>query len=93
MAGISRVGDATEAGGTLMTGAEGVFINGIPVALHVCQVTPHAPWGRPHPPHHVSRTTDGSPSVFAEGKPVVRIGSGTTCGHKVIGGSSDTNCP
>jgi len=33
-------------------------------------MTPHAPWGSPHPPHQAPTTTDGSPTVIAEGSPV-----------------------
>ena len=93
MANLSRMGDANEPGGQIMRGAETVFANGIKVGLHVSQLTPHAPWGEPHPPHDAARTTDGSPTVFAEGSPVLRVGSGNTCGHRIVQGSPDVFCP
>jgi uncharacterized Zn-binding protein involved in type VI secretion len=93
MAKLSRMGDANEPGGQIMRGAETVFANGIKVGLHVSQLSPHAPWGIPHPPHDAARTTDGSPTVFAEGSPVLRVGSGNTCGHRIVQGSPDVFCP
>jgi uncharacterized Zn-binding protein involved in type VI secretion len=93
MAGASRVGDANSAGGTITRGAGTVFINGIPAGLHVSGITPHAPWGKPHPPHASSTTTSGSPTVIVEGSPLLRVGSGTTCGHPIVGGSGTVFCP
>ena len=93
MANLSRMGDTNEPGGQIMRGAETVFANGIKVGLHISQITPHAPWGKPHPPHDAARTTDGSPTVFAEGSPVLRGGSGNTCGHRIVQGSPDVFCP
>jgi uncharacterized Zn-binding protein involved in type VI secretion len=76
-----------------MRGADSVFVNNIPVGLHVSQITPHAPWGKPHPPHKAASTTEGSPTVFAEGVPILRIGSSVTCGHPIVQGSDDVFCP
>lgn len=93
MAALSRAGDSTVNGGKIIRGADTVFVNGIPVGLHVSEITPHAPWGKPHPPHHAAKTTEGSPSVMCEGVPVLRVGSGVTCGHNIVEGSPDTNVP
>lgn len=97
MAGLSRLGDKNDAGGEIMRGAGSVFCNGIPVGLHVSQITPHAPWPQrkrnPHPPHAAATTTEGSPTVFAEGAPVLRIGSGNSCGHSIVDGSGDVFVP
>ena len=97
MAQLSRVGDTDEPGGAIMRGASSVFANGIAVGLHASQITPHAPWPQgdynPHPPHEAAMTTDGSPTIFAEGCPVLRVGSGNTCGHTIVQGSSDVFCP
>lgn len=93
MAALSRVGDTNQPGGAIMRGAGSVFANGIPVGLHVSQITPHAPFGRPHPPHNAATTTQGSPTVFAEGDPVLRVGSGNSCGHSIVQGSPDVFCP
>jgi uncharacterized Zn-binding protein involved in type VI secretion len=93
MPGASRLGDKNQAGGAIMRGAGTVFVNGQPIGLHVSQITPHAPWGRPHPPHDAAVTTSASPSVFAEGSPVLRIGSGNSCGHSIVEGSGDVFVP
>lgn len=93
MAQLSRKGDVNTTGGRIVRGAGTVFCNGIPVGLHVSPITPHAPFGKPHPPHKAANTTDGSPSVFCEGVPVLRTGSGNTCGHKIVQGSDNVFCP
>jgi uncharacterized Zn-binding protein involved in type VI secretion len=90
MAALSRKGDTDEPGGAIMRGAATVFCNGIPVGLHVSPISPHAPWDGPH---GSARTTEGSPTVFAEGCQVLRIGSGNTCGHRIIQGSKDVFVP
>lgn len=93
MPNLSRKGDVNTTGGKIMRGAQTVFANGIPVGLHVSQITPHGPFGRPHPPHNAAMTTDGSPTVFCEGVPVLRVGSGNTCGHRIVQGSDNIECP
>jgi len=90
---LSRLGDTDQPGGAIMRGASTVFANGIKVGLHVSKITPHAPWGDPHPPHDAAVTTDGSPTVFAEGVPVLRVGSGNSCGHSIVQGSPDIFVP
>ena len=97
MAQLSRVDDTNEVGGAIKRGAETVFANGKKVGLHISGITPHKPWPEPnydpHPPHEAAMTTDGSPTVFAEGCPVLRVGSGNTCGHSIAQGSPDVFCP
>lgn len=93
MTAISRMGDKNQTGGAIMRGAGTVFANGIAVGLHVSQISSHAPWGNPHPPHEAATTTEGSPTVFAEGDPVLRIGSGNSCGHSIVEGSPDVFVP
>lgn len=88
MAQLSRVGDTNEAGGAIVRGASTVFANGIAVGLHVSPITPH---GRRA--HRGPSTTDGSPTVICEGDPVLRVGSGNTCGHSIVQGSPNVNCP
>lgn len=90
---LSRVGDTNQPGGKIIRGAGTVFANGIKVGLHVSQISSHAPWGDSHPPHAAATTTDGSPTVFAEGDPVLRVGSGNSCGHSIVTGSPDVFCP
>ena len=90
---LSRKGDQNQVGGAIIRGAGTVIANGIPVGLHVSQMTSHAPWGDPHPPHEAATTTSGSPTVFAEGSPVLKVGSGNSCGHSIVQGSPDINVP
>lgn len=93
MPNLSRKGDKNNAGGQIIRGAGTVFANGIPVGLHVSTITPHDPWGKPHPPHDSPTTTSGSPTVICEGCNVLRVTSGNTCGHSIVEGSSDIFCP
>ena len=91
---ISRVGDQNEVGGAIMQGAGTVFCNGIPVGLHVSQISPHAPWDKKiHPPHQSATTTSGSDTVICEGSPVLKVGSGNSCGHSIVQGSPDVYVP
>lgn len=90
---MSRKGDINQEGGQIVRGAGTVFCNGIAVGLHVSEITSHAPWGPPHPPHDAPTTTEGSPTVFAENCPVLRVGSGNTCGHSIIQGSDNVFVP
>ena len=92
MAKLSRKGDQNDAGGKIKRGASTVFANGKPVGLHVSEITPHKP--KPDKmPHKAAKTTEGSPTVFAEGVAVLRVGSGNDCGHKIKDGSPDVFCP
>lgn len=93
MSALSRVGDVNQEGGAIMRGAGTVMANGLLVGLHVSQMTPHSPWGIPHPPHDAATTTSGSPTVFAEGVPVLRVGSGNSCGHSIVQGSPNIEVP
>lgn len=93
MAQLSRQGDKNAPGGAIIRGAGTVFCNGIPVGLHVSKITPHAPFGRPHPPHNAASTTSASDSVICEGSQVLKVGSGVTCGHNIVEGSPDVFVP
>ena len=83
---LSCLGDYNQTFGAIMRGAGTVLSEYRPVGLHVSTMTPHAPWGPPHPPHAVAVTTDGSFTVLCEGSPVLKIGSGNSCGHSIISG-------
>lgn len=85
---LSRKGDSTGGGGKIVRGASTVFANGRPVGLHVSDITPHGS-GK----HKTSKTNQGSPTVFADGVPVLRVGSGTSCGHSVTQGSDNVFVP
>ncbi len=93
MAKLSRVGDKNQAGGAIMQGASTVFANGKPVGQLGNQITPHAPWGRPHPPHAAATVTSASDTVFANGKKVAKVGSSNSCGHSIVEGSNNVNVP
>ncbi len=89
MPNLCRVGDTNQTGGAIMNGAPTVFANGLNVGQLGNQLTPHAPWKKPHPPHNKATITSASPTVFADGKPVARVTSGNSCGHSMVNGSSD----
>jgi uncharacterized Zn-binding protein involved in type VI secretion len=89
MAKLSRKGDANAVGGKIVRGASTVFANGIQVGLHVSDITKHPGGGK----HNAAKTTEGSPTVFAEGVAVLRVGSGNNCGHKITEGSPDVFVP
>jgi uncharacterized Zn-binding protein involved in type VI secretion len=94
MPALSRKGDKNSVGGQLMRGSSTVICDGKPVALHVSKVTPHSPWQKKrHPPHQSSVTVDGSSTVICDGVPVVRVGSQTSCGHKIVQGSGTVQVP
>jgi uncharacterized Zn-binding protein involved in type VI secretion len=86
---LSRIGDINTGGGKIIRGAKTVFANGIPVGLHVSPITPH-PAG---PPHQKAVTVTASPTVFAEGVPVLRVGSTDSCGDITVSGSPNVNVP
>ena len=85
---LSRKGDKNTTGGQIIRGAGTVFANNKNVGLHTSKITPHDP-KKNKKPHNDASTTEGSPTVFAEGDPVLRVGSGNTCGHKIVEGSED----
>lgn len=87
---LSRMGDENETGGKIIRGAKSVFCNGIAVGLHISDITSHPPRKGPH---SNAKTTEGSPSVYCEGVPVLRVTSGNSCGHKIIQGSPNVYCP
>ena len=93
MADMCRQGDSNTTGGKIIEGNSNVMVCGKPAATHPSTLTPHAPWGKPHPPHDAAKTTEGSTKVFVNGKPVLRVGSGNTCGHKMVEGAPKVKVP
>ena len=89
MPAIARPGDPNEEGGTIISGATTVKVNGQLVGQVGNTMTSHAPYGPPHPPHEAATITDGSTSVKADGVFVAFKGSGNSCGHSIIVGSTD----
>lgn len=93
MAKLSRVGDVNNAGGAILRGAGTVFANGKQVGIKGSQLAEHAPYGRGHDPHICAVVSSGSPTVFAVGSPVARVGSSNSCGHNMIQGSDNVFVP
>ena len=89
MAKLSRKGDTNSAGGKILRGASTVFANGLPVGLHVSDISKHPGGGK----HNAAKTTSGSPTVFVEGVPVLRVGSSNSCGHSINQGSDNVFVP
>jgi len=90
---LSRKGDKNQTGGAIVRGAATVFCNGIPVGLHVSPISDHDPHGKNTSQHRSASTTSASPTVFAEGSQVLRVGSGNSCGHSIVQGSDNVFCP
>jgi len=79
MPNVERKYDPNTAGGRILGPcAPTVITNGRPTSLVGDLVSPHPPCGI----HCAARTTVGSPSVIAEGLPVIRVIDIDTCGHK-----------
>lgn len=76
--------------GAITNGASTVFANGILVGLQGSSISPHNNFKGPHNSATVSA---GSPSVFADGKAVARLGSLNNCGHSMSQGSPDVFVP
>jgi len=84
-----RIGDPNLRGGLAVApGAMSVLINGRPACTSGTVVTPHPPCPK-NKIHCLARTTLGSLSVLAEGKPIVYVGSPDTCKDPRILGSFD----
>lgn len=92
MAAVTRLGDACTGHGCwpprASTGASpNVYVNGIAVhrqgdawAAHTCSSLPET---------HASVLAGGSATVFANGKPLGRIGDPVACGSSVAAGSAN----
>lgn len=90
MPAIARHGDTNEEGGTIVSGASTVVVNGQLVAQVGNNIDPHAPWDpTAHPPHENATITSGSTSVVADGVAVAFVGSSNSCGHAIDTGSTD----
>ena len=83
---IAKIGGAgTLVGGIapiIGPGAPTVIADGAPVSTMFDEVTPHG-----EPPHAKSVITNGSATVIAAGRPVVRNGDPASCGHVVVSAS------
>jgi hypothetical protein len=84
---LSRQNDQNAVGGKILRGSQTVLVDNMPAGLHVSKISSHSPYGIPHPPHEASTTLNGSSSILIDNVPVLMVGSGTTCGHKITTGS------
>lgn len=80
---LCRMFDINNGFGQVVATSKTVYANFLPVALMGDPLTPHLKGSR----HAVSKIVTGSPTVFVEGRPVARLGSIATCGHRMITGS------
>lgn len=77
-------------GGLVITGEPTVIVNGRPAGIHQADITPHPCCGSKGCAIHCNaKTTTGSSTVFAGGKPVLYVGVADTCGHTRAQGSPD----
>lgn len=74
-------------------GCASVTVNGLAVATVGSPIVPHKRYGAKRV--HNGEVIVGSPTVFAEGKAVARVGSamGNTCSGEVISGSPNVFVP
>jgi len=84
---LSRQNDQNAVGGKILRGSNTVLVDNVPAGLHVSKITPHAPYGTPHPPHATSTTITASTAILIDNVPVLMVGSATTCGHSIVTGS------
>lgn len=84
MAAQARLGDRSDHGGTIISGASRTLVNGIPAArkgdMHSCPLKGHG----------VTQIVTGSSKVSIEGQPSARVGDRTGCGAVITQGSLDT---
>lgn len=84
---VARLKDKNTGGSTARECSQNVFCNGLGVHLQGQK------WGGHGRGNH-SRPTSikGSPTVFVNGKPLMRVGDPLSCGHKVATGSPNVVC-
>jgi uncharacterized Zn-binding protein involved in type VI secretion len=96
MPGVQRVGDLNAGGGVALgPGHNNVLINGRPALLPNTPFTPHAGCNPKFPIHCVGVVgiMGGSPSVRANGIPLVTDGDKDSCMHARQGGSPNVRAP
>jgi len=79
MAGVSRAYQDT-AGGTILSGAGNVYVNGMPVALLYSPVAGHG-----KKKHAGPQMVKSSNTVIVNGRGVVRQNDTASCGHPATG--------
>ena len=86
---IVRQGDSNGAGGKAIVPRTKVWASGRPIAAFASSVTPHPCCGAPGCSVHCAASiTGGSPTVWAEGKPVHKVMDTDTCGHSRVQGDN-----
>lgn len=85
MPSLSRINDTNQAGGRILRGSSTVYAENRQVGLHPSSISTH---GNRKRPHRGTVTTQGSPTVFADNAPVLRVTSGNSCGHSIVTGCS-----
>lgn len=83
MPAVTRVSKDAAKGAVLGPGSPTVFTEGSRTSLLGDKVAPHG-----KPPHASPTIIEGSKTVFATGKPVVRKGDAASCGHVTTGAST-----
>jgi uncharacterized Zn-binding protein involved in type VI secretion len=94
--GVQRVGDPSSGGGIAVgPGHNNVLINGRPAAIPFTPFTPHIGCNPKFPIHCVGVVgiMGGSPSVRANGIPLVTDGDKDSCMHARQGGSPNVRAP
>ena len=80
----ARLGDRSDHGGMIVSGASRTLVNGRPVARmgdkHDCPITGHG----------TTNIVSGSLDTQAEGRPNARVGDAVDCGARIITGSPNT---
>jgi uncharacterized Zn-binding protein involved in type VI secretion len=85
MPGVSRIAVDAAGGPIAEALAPSVQVNGAPVAVLGCAVTPHG-----LPPHAGPVMAEASGTVFAGGIALCRAGDAASCGH-LASGSGDVS--
>jgi uncharacterized Zn-binding protein involved in type VI secretion len=85
MPAISRLGDGSSHGGTIISASSNVAANGIAVAregdLHACPISGHG----------VTALTAVTTTQRVNGQLIVTVGAVAGCGAVIVAGSSDVN--
>jgi uncharacterized Zn-binding protein involved in type VI secretion len=92
MPAVARQNDADSSDGHLISDlSTDVIINGQAAVLQGSMDSPHAPYGKKHPPHDAATVNLSSDSVIVNGRGLAYVGSTLTCGHSIASGSSDVD--
>ena len=88
MPSVVRKGDANSAGGIATQASSTVLVNGRGVVFPGSSVTPHPCCGaKGCNKHCCAKTTGGTSTITANGRPINLVGDSDTCGHARAQGS------